>query len=160
MNVSQGCVVSIHYTLTNDAGDTLDTSKDQEPLTYLHGFGGMIPGLEYALEDKTVGDSLTVDLPPNEGYGPVDPELINDVPIDALPQIENLEEGMQLQSKDGQGREVVVMVDAITDTHVTLNANHPLAGEALHFDVSIEHVRSATEAELERGRVNSGLDES
>ena len=93
MSVSQGCVVSIHYTLTNDAGDILDTSKDQEPLTYLHGFGGMIPGLEYALEDKTVGDSLTVDLPPNEGYGPVDPELIHDVPIDALPQIENLEEG-------------------------------------------------------------------
>ncbi len=154
MNISQGSVVTMHYTLTNDAGDILDTSDGQEPLTYLHGFGGIIPGLEYALEDKTVGDSLTVDIPPNEGYGPVIQELIHNVPLDALAQIENLAVGMQLQSQDEQGRDVFLIVDAITDTHATLNANHPLAGEALHFAVSIEEVRAATNAELERGRLS------
>lgn len=156
MKVTQGCVVTIHYTLTNDAGDVLDTSSGQEPLTYLHGFGGMIPGLEYALEDKSAGDSLTVDLAPNEGYGPVDPELIHHVPIDALAQIENLEVGMHLRSMSEQGREVVLVVDAITDTHATLNANHPMAGECLHFDIAIENVRQATEAEIAKGRTNSG----
>ena len=105
--ISEGCVVTIHYTLTNDAGDILDTSSGQEPMTYLHGCGGMIPGLEFALEEKSVGDTLTVDLAPNEGYGPVNPELIHDVPIGALAQIENLEVRMQLQSKDDEGRDVV-----------------------------------------------------
>ena len=156
MIISEGCVVTIHYTLTNDAGDILDTSSGQEPMTYLHGFGGMIPGLEFALEEKSVGDTLTVDLAPNEGYGPVNPELIHDVPIGALAQIENLEVGMQLQSKDDEGREIILMVDAVSDTHARLNANHPMAGECLHFDISIEHIRPATEAELAKGRTNSG----
>lgn len=156
MKVSQGCVVTIHYTLTNDEGYVLDTSSGKEPLSYLHGFGGMIPGLEYAMEDKSVGDSLTLDLEPNEGYGPVDPELVHQVPIEALAQIENLQVGMQLRSMSDQGEEVVLVVDAITDTHATLNANHPMAGERLHFDIEIENVRPATEAELAQGRTNNG----
>ena len=152
MNIAQGCVVTINYKLTNDAGDILDTTDGREPLAYLHGYGGMIPGLERAFENKRAGDSLNVELPPEEGYGPVNAELIDEVPLSALVQIEDLEVGMQLRSRDDQGHEITLTVDAISESHATLNANHPMAGQVLHFDVSIVNVRLATREELAQAR--------
>ena len=148
MNISHGCVVTIRYTLTKDGGDILDSSDDTEPLTYLHGFDGMIPRLEYALEGKSEGESLKVDLSPEEGYGPVNPDLIHDVPLGALAQFEDLAVGMQLRSTDEQGRDITLVVDTISESHVTLNANHPMAGESLHFDILVEGVRAATDDEI------------
>ena len=155
MNISQDCVVTIHYTLTNESGDFLDTSTGGDPLTYLHGYGGIIPGLEKALENKQAGESFAVILPPEEGYGLSDSELIYEVPLDALTQVANLTVGMELQSTDDQGRDLTLVVDTLSESHATLNANHPMAGKSLHFDIVVEGVRLATAAELETGRVAS-----
>ena len=154
MKIADNCVVSIHYTLTDNSGETLDSSAGREPLNYLHGNNGLIPGLEKELTGKTVGDAFVATVAPEEAYGLPNPELVQDVPLEALAQIENLEVGMQLQSRGDDGRVQVVVVEAIGDSTATLNANHALAGETLHFDVSVEAVREATAEELEHGHAH------
>lgn len=151
MNIAQGRVVAIHYTLTNDDGEILDSSNEGQPLSYLHGFAGLIPGLEKELEDRAEGDQLKATIAPEDAYGPVDPDLIHSVPLEALANIDNLSVGMRLQSQNEQGQTFALSVDEITDTHATLNANHELAGQTLHFDVKVENVREATEEELAHG---------
>ena len=154
MKIANNCVVSIHYTLTNTAGETLDSSAGGDPLDYLHGANGLIPGLERELEGREQGDSFRTEIQPEEAYGQPNPELVQDVPLEALAQIENLQVGMQLQSRTEDGRVQVLVVEAIGDEHATLNANHALAGQVLHFDVTVESVREATEEELAHGHVH------
>lgn len=151
MKVANHRVVSIHYTLTDDRGQELDTSRGQEPLTYLHGTQGLIPGLERELEGREPGDRFEATIQPEDAYGEERSELIQDVPLEVLDGIENLHVGMALQSRAPDGRVQNLKVDAIGDDTATLNANHPLAGEVLHFDVSVENVREATPEELEHG---------
>lgn len=151
MKIAKDRVVSIHYTLTDDDGKTLDSSSGGDPLSYLHGNNGLIPGLEKALEGREQGDSFQTTVAPEEGYGMPNPELVQDVPLEALSGIDGLEVGMTLQSKAPDGRVQLLVVEAIGDSTATLNANHALAGESLHFDVSVEDVREATEEELEHG---------
>jgi FKBP-type peptidyl-prolyl cis-trans isomerase SlyD len=154
MKVADRCVVAIHYTLTNDRGEELDSSRGADPLTYLHGFGALIPGLERELLGLVAGDDLRVVVQPEEGYGVVDSRLIQDVPLEALAEIEGLEVGMQLQSRSPDGRVQNLVIDAIGPTTATLNANHPLAGEVLHFEVRVESVREATPEEVAHGHVH------
>ncbi|MFW6093423.1 MAG: FKBP-type peptidyl-prolyl cis-trans isomerase [Pseudomonadota bacterium] len=151
MKIADQCVVSIHYTLTDQQGEELDSSKGQEPLTYLHGSQGLIPGLERELEGREPGEQFEATVQPEEAYGSVNPELIQDVPLEVLDGIENLHVGMALQSRAPDGRVQNLKVDAIGEETATLNANHPLAGEVLHFDVSVEDVREASPEELEHG---------
>ncbi|MDZ7669037.1 MAG: peptidylprolyl isomerase [Gammaproteobacteria bacterium] len=151
MKIANQCVVSIHYTLTDTQGQELDSSKDQEPLTYLHGTDGLIPGLERELEGREPGEQFEATVQPEEAYGEVNPQLVQDVPLEVLDGIENLHVGMALQSKAPDGSVQNLRVDAIGDESATLNANHPLAGEVLKFEVSVEDVREATEEELEHG---------
>ena len=154
MKVADRCVVAIHYTLTNDRGEELDSSRGADPLTYLHGVGGLIPGLERELLGLVAGDDLQVVVQPEDGYGVVDHRLIQEVPLDALAGIEDLEVGMQLQSRGPDGRVQSLVVDAIGTESATLNANHPLAGAVLHFDVRVESVREATPEEVAHGHVH------
>lgn len=154
MKIADRCVVSIHYTLTNSRGDTLDSSRGSNPLTYLHGFGALIPGLERELVGMVAGDTCQVRVEPADGYGERNAELVQDVPLAALANIEGLEVGMQLQSRSPNGQVQTLVVEAIGDDSATLNANHPLAGEVLHFDVQIEQVRAATEEEIAHGHVH------
>lgn len=154
MQVADNCVVAIHYTLTNTDGDTLDSSAGGEPLQYIQGTGGLIPGLERELEGKGAGDSFKVAIAPEDAYGSSQPELVQDVPLEALSQIENLEVGMQLQSQNPDGQVQNLVVDAIGEETVTLNANHPLADVELYFDVSVESVREASQEELDLGHVH------
>lgn len=154
MKIADRCVVSIHYTLTNSRGDTLDSSRGSNPLTYLHGFGALIPGLERELVGMAAGDTCQVRVEPADGYGERNAELVQDVPLAALANIEGLEVGMQLQSRSPTGQVQTLVVEAIGDDSATLNANHPLAGEVLHFDVQIEQVRAATEEEIAHGHVH------
>ena len=154
MKVAHQRVVAIHYTLTDDRGQQLDTSQGKEPLVYLHGAQGLIPGLEKQLEGREPGDQFAATVPPEEGYGEVNPELIQEVPLEVLDGIENLEVGMALQAKSPDGQVQNLRVDAIGDDTSTLNANHPLAGEVLHFEVSVEDVRDATAEEREHGHVH------
>lgn len=154
MNISDNCVVSFHYTLTNNEGQVLDASSDDQPLNYLHGHAGLIPGLERELEGRQAGEEFTATIQPEDAYGLPDPQLVQEVPLEALSQIENLQVGMQLQSQSQDGRVQVLVVEAVGDETATLNANHALAGQVLHFAVKIEGVRAASEEELAHGHAH------
>jgi len=154
MKIANECVVAFHYTLTDGQGNEIDSSRGQSPLTYLHGTEGLIPGLERELEGREPGERFQATVQPEEAYGPVNPQLIQDVPLEVLDGIENLHVGMALQARAPDGRGQNLRVDAINDQSATLNANHPLAGEVLHFDVTVESVRKATPEELEHGHAH------
>jgi len=147
-------VVSIHYTLTDDDGETLDSSAGREPLTYLHGAQNIIPGLEQALTGKAVGDQLQVTVQPGDAYGEFDAELVQTVPREAFEGIDQLEPGMQFEARSPEGDSSIVVVKEVVDEGVVIDGNHPLAGQTLHFDVSIEEVRDATDEELAHGHVH------
>ncbi len=153
MQIAAQCVARFHYTLTNSKGEVLDQSQEGQPLAYLHGGGNIIPGLEKALVGKAVGDKLKVTVAPGEGYGEKRLELIQQVPREAFQGIDTIETGMAFQAQSAQGpmRVVVTAVDADT---ITVDGNHPLAGETLHFDVEITEVRAATEEETSHGHVH------
>ena len=153
MQITQHSVVSIHYTLTNDKGETLDSSAGGEPLAYLHGNGNLIPGLERALEGKTTGDKLNVTIAPSDGYGEYDKSLVQSIPRRQLKSIPNIHVGMQLQAQSQHGAQTVTVTHVMGDM-VTLDANHPLAGQNLTFQVEITDVRAATEEELAHGHVH------
>jgi FKBP-type peptidyl-prolyl cis-trans isomerase SlyD len=153
MVVAQNKVVQIHYTLTNDSGEVLDSSSGGEPLAYIHGNGNLIPGLEKALEGKGAGDKLNVKVSPEEGYGAKDPSLVQDVPRRAFKGIDNVAVGMQFQADSNHGPRMVTVTRIVGDM-VTVDGNHPLAGESLNFDVEITDVRDPSEEELAHGHVH------
>ena len=150
MKISKQCVVAIHYTLTNDEDQQLDSSG-KDPLVYLHGQGNLITGLEQELDGKKEGDSFQATLEPSLAYGDVDPRLITSVPRTLMADIDDLHVGMELRAEGQDGHVQKLIVDAIGEDSVTVNANHPLAGKTLHFDVLIASVRQATEEEVEHG---------
>lgn len=150
MLVSENCVVSIHYTLTDKEGDVLDSSEGKDPLHYLHGASNIIPGLEKELEGKSTGDQLSVVVSPDEGYGNRQEQLVQQVPKAAFDGIDHIAPGMQFQAQTEGGTMHVVVTDVAEDT-VTVDGNHPLAGQELSFDVSVENVREATEEEISHG---------
>lgn len=153
MQITADNVVLMQYVLTNEAGDELDRSQPDSPLPYLHGHGNIIPGLEKELEGKQVGDSLKVVVSPEEGYGVVEPGLIQDVPREAFQGVDNIEVGMQFEADTDHGPHSVT-VTKVEDKTVTVDGNHPLAGETLNFAVEIKDVRAATAEELEHGHVH------
>lgn len=153
MQIADRCVAYFHYTLTNDAGEVLDSSNGREPLPYLHGKGNIVPGLEKALAGKKAGDKLDVVVAPEEGYGPHIDSLVQVVPKSAFQGVENLEPGMQFQAESNMGP-VSVVVTNVDGENVTVDGNHPLAGETLHFSVEITQVRDATVEEVMHGHVH------
>ena len=153
MPVQQNSVVSIHYTLKNDAGETLDSSASGDPLTYLHGQGNLVAGLERELEGKNVGDKLHVKVAAADGYGEYDKDLVQKIPRRALKGLSEVRVGMRLHTQTEHGPRAVTVTQIIGDM-VTIDANHPLAGQALNFDIEITEVRAATEEELEHGHVH------
>ena len=153
MQVEKNKVVSIDYTLTNAEGQTLDTSKGREPLSYLHGVGQIIPGLESALEGKAKGDAVQAVVPPDQGYGARNDRLVQEVPRQAFAGVQEVRPGMQFQAQTSGGPRVVTVVGVGNDT-VKVDANHPLAGQTLHFDVNVVGVRDATPEELNHGHAH------
>ena len=153
MQIAQDSVALIEYTLTNDEGDVIDSSVGGEPLAYLHGHHNIIPGLEKALAGKTVGDSLKVSIEPAEGYGEFNAEMVEVVPRNMFAGVDDIEVGMQFQAQTGQGMQVIT-VSAIEGDEVTIDGNHPLAGQTLHFDVTVKEVRAASAEELQHGHVH------
>jgi FKBP-type peptidyl-prolyl cis-trans isomerase SlyD len=153
MKIAHEKVVSIHYTLTNSEGSVLDSSSGNDPLAYLHGFGNIIPGLENALEGKEAGEKLSVTVEPEQGYGARDEQLVQAVPRTAFKGVEELAPGMQFQAQGPQGTRLVVVTQVAADV-VTVDANHPLAGQTLHFEVEVSGVRDATSVDLEHGHVH------
>ena len=154
MTIENNKVASINYTLTNDAGETLDTSIGKEPLNYIQGHQNIIPGLEKALEGKSVGEKLTVTVPPEEAYGTSSPASIQTVSKEVFQGVDNIDLGMQFQAQGEGGQPIIVTVTKVEDDQVTIDGNHPLADQTLTFDVEIKEVRDATEEELEHGHVH------
>ncbi len=153
MSIVDNSVVSFHYTLTNSKGEVLDKS-DQEPLAYLHGGGNIIPGLEKALLGKKAGDKLVVTVEPAEAYGVRDDKLIQNVPRRAFQGIKDIKAGMSFTAQGDAGQPMRVVVTRVSGDMVTVDGNHPLAGETLTFDVEITDVREASEEELAHGHVH------
>jgi len=153
MQIADDRVVLIHYTLTNDAGEVLDSSEGNEPLGYLHGRGNLIQGLESKLSGRVAGDTLDVRVAPGDGYGDIDPTLTQDVPRSAFPDDADLQVGKRFQTQSDRGPQVVV-VTHVSDESVRVDGNHPLAGQYLNFEVEVTDVREATDEELSHGHVH------
>jgi FKBP-type peptidyl-prolyl cis-trans isomerase SlyD len=153
MQIAEGSVASFHYTLTDDKGEVIDSSEGRAPLAYIHGAGHIVPGLENALTGRSTGDQLKVDVAPEEGYGVRHQELVQIVPREAFQGVEDLQPGMQFQGRNGQGS-INVTISSIDGDSVTVDGNHPLAGQTLHFDVEITEVREATDEERQHGHVH------
>ncbi|MDX8388210.1 MAG: peptidylprolyl isomerase [Ghiorsea sp.] len=152
--ITEHKAVEIHYTLTNDAGEEVDSSRDVEPLPYIHGTESLVPGLEKELDGKVVGDKIVVSVAPAEGYGELNPELTQVVPRDLFQFDGDIEVGMRFEAEAEHGVELVTVV-ALDAENITIDANHPLAGQTLNFDVEIVSIREATSEELEHGHVHS-----
>ena len=153
MKAAPGMVVSMHYTLTDDSGDVLDSSRGGEPFSYLHGHSNIIPGLEKALEGTEAGFKSKVTVAPTEGYGEKNPEAIFEAPREHFPPDMKLEIGARVYA-DGPNGPITLTVVKLTESGAVLDANHPLAGKTLHFDVEITTVRTATAEELAHGHVH------
>ncbi|MGD9842913.1 MAG: peptidylprolyl isomerase [Steroidobacteraceae bacterium] len=153
MQIAKNTAVQIHYTLKNDANEVLDSSEGAEPLAYLQGHGNLIPGLEKALEGKRAGDAVNVSVQPADAYGVRDESLIQDVPRSAFEGIPEIEAGMQFQADSNHGPRTVTVTKVADDT-VTVDGNHPLADQTLHFAVQIVDVREPSEEELSHGHVH------
>lgn len=153
MQIAEHSVVSIHYKLTNDAGEVLDSSEGSAPLVYLHGAGNIISGLEKALLGKQQGDRLDVRVEPGEAYGEHDERLIQQVPRRAFQGVSEVKAGMRFQTQGPNGPASVVITRVAGDM-VTVDGNHPLAGQPLNFAVEITDVREASAEELEHRHVH------
>jgi len=153
MSIAQDQVVSIHYTLRDDAGTVLDASSAGAPLAYLHGHGNLIPGLERELTGRNAGDRLQVKISPSDGYGEYDRTLVQRVSRRTLKGIPELRVGMRLQAHTAHGPRAVTVTQVVGDM-VTLDGNHPLAGQNLNFEIEIAAVRAATAEELAHGHVH------
>ncbi len=153
MQVSNQKVVSIHYTLTDDEGQILDTSQGREPLSYIQGMQNIIPGLENALEGKAVGDKVHVVIAPADAYGERNDELVQAIPRSAFGDVEEITPGMQFQMDTANGP-IIITVTKTEGDQVFIDGNHPLAGKELTFDVEIMDVRDATEEEIAHGHVH------
>jgi FKBP-type peptidyl-prolyl cis-trans isomerase SlyD len=153
MNISEQCVASFHYTLTDGTGKLLDSSEGQEPLSYLHGSGNIIPGLEKALFGKKVGDKLNVSVAAAEAYGLRDDSMVQELPSNMFSGIDNIAVGMEFHAETEHGLQVVT-VTKVEGDNVTIDGNHPLAGVDLTFDVEITDIRAATEEEMEHGHAH------
>ncbi len=153
MKAASGMVVTMHYTLSDDSGAVLDSSQGGEPLAYLHGHGNIIPGLEKALEDKESGHKAKVTVAPADGYGEINPEAIFEAPREHFPGEAELTAGQRVYA-EGPNGPIVLTVVRLTEKGALLDANHPLAGKTLHFDVELIEIRKATDEELTHGHVH------
>jgi FKBP-type peptidyl-prolyl cis-trans isomerase SlyD len=150
--IQNDSVVNFNYTLTNAAGEVLDKSQG-EPLVYLHGAHNIVPGLENAMLGKQVGDKFKVTVEPEEAYGEYQAEMVQEVPRNMFQGVDDIQAGMQFQAQTDDGVQVVTVKD-VTPELVIVDANHPLAGQALTFDVEVVAIRVATAEELEHGHAH------
>jgi FKBP-type peptidyl-prolyl cis-trans isomerase SlyD len=152
MQIGKEKVVSIHYTLRNNAGTVLDSSEGHSPLLYIQGIGNLIPGMEEGLEGKVKGDKVQIKVSPEKGYGERDEKMIQKVPRSAFGGQE-IKEGMQFQAGTNHGQQVVTVTEIGLDS-ITVDGNHPLAGVELNFSVEVLEVRDASSEELAHGHVH------
>lgn len=153
MKVAKDHVVSFDYEVRNSRSELLDSSENAAPMAYLHGYASIVPGLEKALEGRLAGDTLNVVVPPVEAYGLRDERRMGEVSRDIFPAGAEIKPGMRFRAQGAHGTDNVVVV-AVSDDTITVDANHPLAGETLTFNVTIREVRAATGEEIAHGHVH------
>ena len=148
MQIADNAVVAIDYTLRNEEGDVLDSSEGSQPLAYLHGAANIIPGLEQALAGKRAGDELEVSVEPEDAYGEYSLEMVATLSRNMFEGVDELQVGMQFHASAPDGGMQVVTIRDIEGDQVTVDGNHPLAGQRLNFKVKVIDVRAATKEEL------------
>lgn len=153
MAIGENCVVGFHYTLTSSSGEELESSREREPVSYLHGMGHIIPGLEQALEGRSAGDRFQIELQPEQAYGARRETHVQRIPLKHLGQSRRPRPGqvLTLQTREGPVQVTVLKVGRF---NVDVDANHPLAGQVLNFDVEVVSVRDATAEERDHGHVH------
>ncbi|HEY6101551.1 MAG TPA: peptidylprolyl isomerase [Anaeromyxobacter sp.] len=154
MKIANGTVVGIDYSLHLGDGQVVDASAPGDPLTYLHGEGQIVPGLETALEGLDVGDTKQVVVAPAQGYGEHDPRGVQEVPRGAFPPGFEPKVGMELTAEGQNGEPVPFAIREVKLDNVVIDLNHPLAGKTLHFDVTVREVRAATPEEITHGHAH------
>lgn len=153
MQVADNMAVSIHYTLSNDEGDVIDSSVGDDALVYLHGQGNIISGLEQALYGKKVGDKFNIRIPAEDAYGEFMEDRVQVIPRSMFEGIDELEVGMKFHADVSSGPGVVSIV-AIDGDDITIDGNHPLAGIPLTFEVEIVDIRPASREEIAHGHIH------
>ena len=152
---TQKRVIAFHYTLTNTAGETIDTSRDQkDPFAFIEGSGQIIPGLERAMALLSAGDKRKIEVNAKDAYGEHDANLIVEVPKTKLPNPEDVEVGDQFQATGPNNELLMFRVIELMGDNAKLDGNHPLAGEDLVFDIEVMQVRNATLEEMSHGHVH------
>ncbi|MFY0522576.1 FKBP-type peptidyl-prolyl cis-trans isomerase [Archangium gephyra] len=154
MQIAKDSVVSIDYRLHLGDGKIIDESEPGDPLVYLHGYEEIVPGLEKALEGKKAGESLKVEVAPQDGYGEYDPDQVEEVPREDFPPDMELEAGGIVSATDEDGDDVEFLVKEVRPKTVVIDFNDPMAGKTLHFEVTVREVRAATKEELEHGHAH------
>jgi FKBP-type peptidyl-prolyl cis-trans isomerase SlyD len=156
MQIAANAVVTMTYTLTDDQGNVLDQADASHPFVYLHGASNIIPGLEDALTGKQANHSMIVKLSPADAYGERDDSLTQQIPREMFGDVpaEQLVVGSQFQAQTNGGIEVITITGVDSDT-ITIDANHPMAGIALTFDLTVTDVRAATAEEIAHGHVHA-----
>ena len=154
MKVEKGTVVSVDYELHLGDGKVVDASAPGDPLSYIHGEGQIVPGLERALEGLDAGDTKQVVVPPEDGYGVHDARGLQEVPRNAFPSDVAPQPGMELMAEGPDGQAVPFVIREVKPESVVIDLNHPLAGRTLHFAITVRDVRTATAEELHHGHVH------
>ncbi|HEX6436636.1 MAG TPA: peptidylprolyl isomerase [Candidatus Binatia bacterium] len=139
--IREGSQVALEYTLSDETGTVIESNKGKQPMSYIHGKSQIIPGLEKELSGMKVGEEKKIQVKPEDGYGPVNPDAFQEVPKDKLPP-EALKVGAMLMAQGPQGQGIPVRVHEIKDTTVIMDFNHPMAGKTLSFDVKISEIKT------------------
>ena len=153
--IGKHSVVSIHYTLKDDQGQVMDSSEGREPLAYLHGENNLIPGLEAELQGKTAGSRFEAVIEPKDAYGEIVDEFIQTISKQMFQGVDDIQPGMTFVAQGEGGQQRQVRVVEVEGDDVTIDANHPMAGKTLYFDVEVVGVREATSQEIEHGHVHA-----
>ncbi len=153
MQISNNTAVTIHYTLTSDTGEEIDSTRGSEPMVYLHGNNNIIGGLEKALHSKNAGDKVNVRVEPSDAYGEYNDQMVQVISRAMFDGIDQLSVGMQFHAAVNSDSGVVT-ITKIDGDEITIDSNHPLAGQALNFDVEIVNVRLATKDEISHSHVH------
>lgn len=155
MPIARNKVVYLDYVLRDDSGQVLEETEG-DPFAYIHGLNQLVPGLESRLEGLDVGDERELVVPPEEGHGMPDPEGIFTVPRDAFPEGQQISVGDLLMGEGEDGETMPVRVVEVQEQEVRVDANHPLAGQTLHYTVSVRHIRDATPEEIAHEHPHDG----
>lgn len=153
MKIERGRVVTMHYTLRDESGGTVESSRGKQPLSFLHGYGNVIPGLERVLEGNEAGHATTVTVAPRDAYGERDPRAVIRAERASFPKEMKIVPGVEVAAETPDG-ELSFVIVAVEGDEVVLDANHPMAGKTLTFDLEVLAVRAATAEEISHGHVH------